>query len=190
MYRIAVTNRHLCEGDYLSRVERLAEGNDYQAILLREKDLSEEEYERMAKDVLNICKRNNMKCILHSYPEVALRLEHPYLHLPLSLWCRLSDRQRNFLLEKMKEIGTSIHSLEQLEQAKTFGASYAIAGHIFVTDCKKGLEPRGLDFLKTICAASDIPIYGIGGIDKKNETSVIDTGASGVCIMSGCMRNK
>ena len=48
MYRIAVTNRHLCEGDFLERIRQIAQGDEYNAILLREKDLSHEEYEELA----------------------------------------------------------------------------------------------------------------------------------------------
>lgn len=54
MYRIAVTNRHLCEGDFLERIRQIAQGDEYNAILLREKDLSHEEYEELAKKVLKI----------------------------------------------------------------------------------------------------------------------------------------
>lgn len=188
MYRIAVTNRHLCEGDFLTQVERLAEETYYHAILLREKDLAEEEYENLARDVLAICQKRNKKCILHSYSEVALRLKHPYVHLPLARWCSLSDAEQCRLRENMCEIGTSVHSLEQWEQAKALGASYVVAGHIFATDCKKGLAPRGVPFLQTICQAADVPVYGIGGINRENEEQVIHAGAAGVCIMSGCMK--
>ena len=34
-----------------------------------------------------------------------------------------------------------------------------------MTDCKKGLAPRGLDFLKNVCDSVDIPVYAIGGIN-------------------------
>ena len=53
MYRIAVTNRHLCEGDFLERIRQIAQGDEYNAILLREKDLSHEEYEELAKNSHN-----------------------------------------------------------------------------------------------------------------------------------------
>ena len=49
-------------------------------------------------------------------------------------------------------------------EAERLGATYVTAGHIFTTDCKKGLPPRGLDFLKNVCDAVTIPVYGIGGI--------------------------
>ena len=38
------------------------------------------------------------------------------------------------------------------------------AGHVYVTDCKKGLPPRGLEFLKEVCTKVTIPVYAIGGI--------------------------
>ena len=175
MFRIAVTNRRLCQGDFLTRVESLAKGNIYQAVLLREKDLTREQYDVLAKEVLNICQKYGKKCILHSFPQVAVRLGHPYLHLPLPLWQSLDRRE-------------AARTREQLKQAVELGADYVIAGHIFATDCKKGVAPRGLDFLQSICQETNIPVYGIGGINRGNENAVLQAGAAGVCIMSGCMK--
>ena len=79
------------------------------------------------------------------------------------------------------------------------------AGHIFATDCKKGLPPRGLDFLKNVCDAVEIPVYAIGGINIASSddstaynampdisvprlAEVMECGAAGGCIMSGMMR--
>ena len=73
-------------------------------------------------------------------------------------------------------------------QAQQLGASYITAGHIFATDCKKGLPPRGLGFLKDICRRVDIPVYAIGGITEENMVSALEAGAEGVCIMSGLMK--
>lgn len=187
MYRIAVTNRKLCPGDFLQRVQQLAEGTTYQAILLREKDLNERQYEALAEKVLEITRRNKKKCILHSFSDVAERLGHPFLHLPLSVWEQMPAEKRKELRNYCKELGTSVHSAEQLQKAVSFRADYVIAGHIYETECKKGMEPRGLDFLHDICGKSPIPVYAIGGITEEREESVIRQGAAGVCIMSGCM---
>ena len=45
---IAVTNRHLCEGDFLRQVERVA-SLGVRAVILREKDLSPAEYTVLAE---------------------------------------------------------------------------------------------------------------------------------------------
>ena len=184
-----MTNRLLCQGDFLARVEMLAKGKKYQAILLREKDLTEAEYETLASEVLAITENYGKKCILHSFVHVAEKLCHPYLHLPLSLWEKIPMEKRRKMRDIFQEIGTSVHSASQLQEAVALGADYVTAGHIFTTDCKKGLPPRGLSFLHDICEQSPFPVYGIGGITEDNEEDVIRQGAAGVCIMSGCMRD-
>ena len=183
MYRIAVTNRNLCRGDFLSRVRELAKGSEYQAILLREKDMTETEYRVLAEQVLTICSRYGKKCILHNFVRAAEDLGHPCLHLPLPVW----EETEKSRLKTFSEIGTSVHSLEQAKRALSLGASYITAGHIFTTDCKRGLPPRGLSFLREICTEVSIPVYGIDGINRKNEELVTGQGAAGVCIMSGAM---
>jgi thiamine-phosphate pyrophosphorylase len=188
MYRIAVTNRKLCPGDFFERIRQLAEGIRYDVILLREKDLSESEYEILAKEVQYICSRTGKTLFLHRHFSAAERLCPQGIHLPLSVLTELSASERQKLKKKVEKTGTSIHSEEQLHQALELGVDYVFAGHIFQTDCKKGVPPRGLPFLKKICEESTVPVYAIGGICEKNEKSAVEQGAAGVCIMSGSMR--
>ena len=108
------------------------------------------------------------------------------IHLPI-------HRLRSMKLEQLSDfsrIGCSIHSAEEAKEAQDLGATYLTAGHIYATDCKKGLPPRGLDFLKQVCENVKIPVYAIGGIrpDLEQLDEVLSTGARGVCIMSGMMR--
>ena len=50
---VAVTNRSLCERPFLEQIERVCACHP-KALILREKDLSEEEYFLLAKEVLGI----------------------------------------------------------------------------------------------------------------------------------------
>lgn len=184
MYRIAVTNRHLCREDFLARIRKLAEDPVYNAILLREKDLTEMEYRSLAGEVLTVCQETGKKCILHTFHQAAWECRHPLIHLPLPLFRTLGKEEREFFTE----IGTSVHSLEEAEAAVRLGAAYLTAGHIFPTGCKPDLPPRGLEFIKEIGSKVSIPVYGIGGICRENEESVMDQGACGVCMMSEAMR--
>ena len=93
--------------------------------------------------------------------------------------------------EKLKHfniIGASTHSLEDAKIAEKLGATYITASHIFATDCKKGLEPRGLDFLKNICDNVNIPVFALGGINEDNSKYCYENGAKGVCMMSQAMK--
>ena len=89
--------------------------------------------------------------------------------------------------QKAQLLGVSVHSKEQAEKALALGADYLTAGHIFATDCKKGVPPRGLSFLKEICDLSPVPVYAIGGITGENASLAAEKGAKGVCVMSGLM---
>ena len=91
------------------------------------------------------------------------------------------------ILQLFDQIGASVHSIEEAIEAATFGATYLIAGHIFSTHSKKGVPPRGLNFLKQVCDAVPIPVFAIGGITRNDVNDVKATGAKGVCIMSEAM---
>ena len=180
---VAVTNRHLCTGDFFEQIEKLAQSN-IKAIILREKDLSETEYEGLAKKAIKICEKHNKELILHSFYGVALKLNHKKIHLPIPV---LKEAYEKGLLANFEKVGASVHSLEQLEEAKNCGVNYCTAGHIFATNCKKGLPPRGLDFLAEICANANFPVYAIGGISDQNAHLAAEAGAAGVCLMSSVM---
>lgn len=178
---ICVTNRKLCGGDFLTRIERVAAARP-DAVILREKDLPEPEYTALAEQVTAICQRYDVQCILHSFAAAAVRLRAEYLHLPLPVL-----RQMQSLPENIK-IGVSCHSEAEAQEAVSRGANYLIAGHIFATDCKKGLPGRGTDFLRAVCRSVNVPVYAIGGIAPENAAEVMQAGAAGFCIMSGLMQ--
>ena len=63
---IAVTNRHLCSRPFMEQIDRVCSLHP-KAVILREKDLSEQEYLILAENVLEICKQYQVPCILHSF---------------------------------------------------------------------------------------------------------------------------
>lgn len=184
MYKgmIAVTNRHLCLGDFLEQIDYLA-STDVDGVILREKDLTEAEYEALAVKVLAICHNHNKKCVLHTFIDVARKLQCPNIHLPLPHL--LENRGQ---LGDFSYIGTSVHSVEDALSAERAGATYLMAGHIFDTDCKKGLPGRGIAFLTEVCQSVELPVYAIGGITPENLPEIRSAGAAGGCMMSLAMR--
>lgn len=182
---ICITNRKLCSNNFLDQIEMISSAHP-KAIVLREKDLSEKEYEQLARQVMQICQKHGTQCILHSFSNVAIALGAVAVHMPLPLLQKMTPQEKSHF----QIIGASCHSLEEAKEAQDLGCTYITAGHIFLTDCKKGLPGRGLPFLEEICKAVRIPVYAIGGISSQNIESVRKTGAAGACIMSGFMRCK
>lgn len=209
-YFIAITNRHLCKKtDYLQQIRYIAQLHP-KAIVLREKDLSLEEYISLAKNVLQICKKEDTTLILHNYIEAAYVLQHPYIHLPISILSNILSKENIILTADTKQnnsqsniktnktssslssitmLGTSVHSIEQALLAKQFGCNYIFAGNIYETNCKPGLAGKGLNFLKEIVQTAHMPVYAIGGISLDNINEVLSTGATGGCMMSGFMEH-
>ena len=72
MYRdlIAVTNRHLCSRPFTEQITRVCKLHP-KALILREKDLPEEEYFSLARQVKEICEQFKVPFIPHFYPAVA-----------------------------------------------------------------------------------------------------------------------
>ena len=179
MFRIiCVTNRKLCAGDFIARLSEISRGGaDY--VILREKDLSEAEYAELAERALGAC---GERLVLHGTGALPLLRRLPRLHLPLAVL------ENNPALRREAELlGVSVHSPEEAKRAEALGADYVTAGHVFATDCKRGVPGRGLDFLKATAAAARIPVYAIGGITARNAAAVRGAGAAGACVMSGLM---
>lgn len=185
---IAVTNRSLSARPFLSQIRRICSVRP-RALVLREKDLSEEDYLALAAEVNRICSSACVRLILHKYRNAAETLGIRRIHLSLAdleAMQRSGGRSAGFF----EEIGCSVHSTEEALLAWQLGADYLFAGHIYRTDCKRGLPPRGLEFLEEVCGAVRIPVYAIGGIhpDDGRIREVMNAGAAGACIMSAMMR--
>ena len=182
---ISVTNRRLACSDFLTQIKKVAEGGA-DAVILREKDLSEAEYEALAKEALEICNSTKSLCILHTFASVAEKLESEALHMPLPLLREMPEEERS----RYKVLGASCHSMEDVREAEALGCTYVTLGHIFATDCKKGVPPRGLGLLKEVCREANISVYAIGGISAENVASVKEAGAAGTCLMSLLMLSR
>ena len=181
MKLIAVTNRSLCRDheDFLRRIAILAEElEEGDKILLREKDLPLQTYTALAAECIALCRSAKAQLLLHSHEDAALTLGQTSLHTCLSdLMKKSSHLSRS----------ASVHSAEEAKLAQQYGADFVIVGHIFPTDCKKGLPPRGLEFLRSVCEAVTIPVYAIGGITAERVPETLACGAAGVCVMSELM---
>ena len=182
---MAVSNRSLCTRPFMDQVRRICCFHPA-ALVLREKDMDEADYESMAREVLKLCASYQVPCILHTFTEAAHILGADGNHLPL--W-KLREAAEKKQLDGFTTIGVSVHAANEALEAQSLGATYLTAGHIYATDCKKGLPPRGTAFLREICQTVSIPVYAIGGIrlEAAQIREVMSCGAVGGCIMSGMM---
>ncbi|GEM_PF-18438 len=181
---ICVTDLKLCE-DSEAQLRRLGHSG-IDTLILRAKELSEGEYCDLAKKVMSIFSSSRTEVILHSFYKTAAKLRAKKIHLPLPILRELDESTK----AQFEVIGASVHSVSEAREAVSLGASYLTAGHIFETDCKKGLAGRGTAFLREVCDSVSVPVYAIGGVAPENVWRVKRAGAAGVCLMSAFMNGE
>lgn len=186
-HTIVITNRHLVQGDFLKQLEKVTKLHPH-ALILREKDLTDDAYESLAKKVFDLCKREDITCFLHTKIEIARKIGCQNIHLSIPVLKGLSETEKKALTEDFCEISISCHSMEDVEIAMAGGATQIILGTIFETECKKGVLGKGVEFVREICQKCPLPVYAIGGMNMQRLPLVIDAGAAGCCMMSGFMQ--
>jgi thiazole tautomerase (transcriptional regulator TenI) len=82
-------------------------------------------------------------------------------------------------------VGASVHSLAEARAAAEEGASWLVAGHVFASPTHPAEGGRGLDFLRTLAAAVDVPVIGIGGVKPEHCAAIRQAGAHGVAAIRG-----
>lgn len=75
-------------------------------------------------------------------------------------------------------------SVATVEQAIAADADYLGAGPVWATPSKEDADPPiGLEGLRRICCAVEVPVVAIGGVDASNAAACIEAGAAGVAVI-------
>lgn len=126
--------------------------------------------------------------LINDRVDVALALGARGVHLaakslPIPAVRPLLDSQKHL-------IGCSVHSVEEAIAAEAKGVDYITYGHIYATNSKPGLPPRGLDALRNVVEAVNIPVLAIGGITLQNIDEILTTGIAGIAVIGAVMADE
>ena len=125
---------------------------------------------------------------VHNFADFALRAGERNLWLPLGVLRSFGEvRGAEFLRANFKKLIASCHSEAEAREALELGANAICLSHIFATDCKAGLAPRGLNLIRAVRGFYDGEIYALGGITPRNFASVLRAGADRIAVMSSAM---
>jgi thiamine-phosphate pyrophosphorylase len=198
-----ITDRTAFAGDEPTRRRRLLEkiaeatraGVDY--IQLREKDLSTREVESLAREAMTIIRESALTTenrelrtalLINSRADVALAVGADGVHLRSTdlspqeiqmIWkCGTSTLARH--VSPQSSVTTvSCHSPEEVIQAATQAATFAVFAPVFEKKDIPGAQPAGLTVLGRACKAH-IPVIALGGITPANARSCLAAGAAGI----------
>ncbi|WP_411347143.1 thiamine phosphate synthase [Paenibacillus sp. WLX2291] len=165
------------------------------AIHIREKSWTEQQIIQTVQQML-LRDIPAFLIVINNHPQLALELGVGGVHLPefaamyTASDCIESDNKsstksnHNIAQSSSLTISRSVHSVERAWEAEQEGCHYAIFGHIYATQSKHGVEPRGVEQLAKVCSATNMPIIAIGGIQPHHCAELHAAGAAGIAVMS------
>lgn len=180
-----ITDRELCAPRMLYDTIHDLLDVGVSAVQLREKDLSDAEYIKLAEPLCQLCHAYSAQLFVNSRIKIAMDIGADGLHLPgdsTSVRKVTEETNHHFI------IGSSVHTLTEAKQRKAEGADFITYSPIYPTLSKPGYGPIvGLDGLRTVAEGVNIPIFALGGITPERVSECLDAGAYGVAVMSGIM---
>jgi thiamine-phosphate pyrophosphorylase len=151
-------------------------------IQLRRKMASGRELFAWAVRIQELCRQHEALFIVNDRVDIALAMNADGVHLGLD---DLPARAARSLLGPDAIIGVSVSNTAEASQATLDGADYIGAGHIFPTFSKeKSTPPLGVAVIESIRKAAGLPLVAIGGISLQNAAEVMNSGASGIAVIS------
>ena len=132
----------------------------------------------------DLCAQHNALLFINDHADLAAASGAHGLHigqhdLPLA------DARR--LLSPAQLIGRSNATLEEALASQAQGADYIAVGSIFPTATKERTRPAGLETLRQVKKAAQVPVVAIGGINETNVDQVLDAGADAIAVISAVL---
>ncbi len=181
MLLYAVTDRAWTGNQTLyEQVESALKGG-VTCVQLREKELDDEAFLKEALEISKLCKSYNVPFFINDNVDIAIKCHADGIHVGQE------DMEASRVRERVGEdmmIGVSVHSVDEALEAVKNGADCLGVGSMFSTSTKKDVDLLPKETLRDICAAVDIPVVAIGGINRSNILKLSGSGADGVALVS------
>ncbi len=191
-----ITNRNLCsEQEYFERIKEACI-NGVDNIIIREKDLNDEEVKRIYDRIsssLPVEVRKKTSILVNSKFKVYEETGCDGIHLPFWLFKEKLNEEYDFKIGK--QIGLSLHSAEEVSEMEELCSKYGVKvsyitlSHIYETKCKEGLKPRGLELLKKGGKLTKVKVVALGGIDSSNAEETLKY-CDDIAVMSLIMKSR
>lgn len=181
MLLYAVTDRAWLDGRTLADCVREAIAGGATFVQLREKDLTTEEIVAEAAEIIPVCRAAGVPFVIDDDVEAARRSGADGVHVGQSDTACAEARSA---LGPEAIVGVSAQTVEEALAAQAAGADYLGVGAMYGTPTKPDAVDVTFEELARICAAVDIPVTAIGGINARTMGSLAGTGVDGAAVVS------
>jgi thiamine-phosphate pyrophosphorylase len=175
--------------DKLTLVVAAALRGGVTAVQLRAKGATTLELLELARNLNAVCREANVPFIVNDRVDVALAAGAEGAHVGHIGEEDLSPHDARHLLGPEAIVGVSVGTPQEAHMATGQGASYISAGPMFATATKSNAGPAaGEGLLRSVRAATRLPLVVIGGITPNNSAALYAAGADGVCVGAAIVR--
>ena len=173
-----ITAANLVPGRSHLDVARAAIDGGATTVQLRAPELAEDELLAVARELEALCGPAGVLFVVNDRIDTALQSGAGGVHLGQSDELQ-GSRDR---LGPDPVLGVSVEDAEQARAALDLGADY-VAVTVWPTDTKPGAAPHGLEGVREVAEATELPVVAIGGIDAANASTVLEAGAVGIAVV-------
>lgn len=176
-----VTDRDLMSTGTLVEAVEAACAGGATLVQLREKHVTREEYETIARDVKRICDAYDVPLIINDSPEVAVAVGAAGVHVGQE---DLEASRVRDIVGPDAIVGVSAASVAEARAAQAASADYLGVGAITPTATKPEAGVLTIDELREIVDCVDIPVVAIGGVNAQTIPSLAGLGLAGYSVVS------
>src|SRR6202022_4727866 len=169
--------------EHLPRIVAAALRGGVTAVQLRAKGATTLELLARARKLKSVCQEANVPFIVNDRVDVALAAGADGAHVGHIGEEDLSPHDARRLLGPTAIVGVSVGTGPEAHLATSQGASYVSAGPMFATSTKSNAGPAaGEALLRSVRAATRLPLVVIGGITPQRSAALYSAGADGGCV--------
>lgn len=166
---------------FIEHIEAALKGG-IDLLQLRLKMAPREEFERLARKVLQLTENYGIPLFINDRPEIAHKVGAEGVHVGRD---DPSVEEIRKLYGNSLSIGASAYGDLQLSlELEKEGANYVAFGNFFPSPTKPKEKIVSLDVLKRAKERLKIPVFAIGGINHRNARVVLEAGADGIAVVS------
>ncbi len=163
---------------FLARLD-IALHNGLRLIQLRDKTLPEAVRLQLARETVNRARPFGARVLINGSLDLARAAGADGVHLDSAAAADLTARP------DCEWVGVSCHDAAELSHAAAIEADFALLSPVLPTLTHPGAAALGWEAFSALAAASPIPVFGLGGLERDDVPLAQSHGAHGVALLRG-----
>ena len=168
---------------FLAQLDRALD-QGLELIQVRDKTLPEPERLALARETVRRAHLHGARVLVNGSLELARAAGADGVHLDSAAAAKLTAPP-DYATPDAFLLGVSCHDAAELAHAAAIGADFALLSPVLPTLTHPGAPTLGWERFADLAAASAIPVYGLGGLERADVALARSHGAHGVALLRG-----